>query len=482
MRIMDTLRSRLALRIYLVGLAQMAVVAFGFSMLIRANRPPPSASGHFSEQAYLVASILTPSLGDPPALEQQLAEIHSHLRGRITIINPEGAILATTSPGAPRCLKEDRTRTSEGGRPCHIRELRFPDGRLGSLEFSTTQTPPPPISTRAFFLVLVVVSISSWLLARSLTRPLRRLSNTARAFGNGDLAARVGLARRDEFGDVARAFDEMAEHVTELLRAEKELLANISHELRTPLARIRVALDIASEGDADTARESLVDIGGDLDELERLITDVLTAARLDLGDGSAPIGIPPLRRQEINVADLLAQSTTRFRSAHPGRALQVAIEPDLPLLDGDPVLLRRVVDNLLENAHKYTERDAASIDLVARFRKGDEPAASSRRGSDELSASSRRGSEDLAGGSQEGVEVEVLDRGIGISASDLPQVFRPFFRADKSRTRATGGLGLGLALVRRIVDAHGGRITIESRPDEGTQARIWLPAAKLPPL
>lgn len=444
MRLSDLLRARLALRIYLVGLAQMAVVAIGFSMLIRANRPL-QGMGHFGEEAYLVATLLAPILADREAVERQVAEISGQIRGQITVIDPDGVVVATSSPGAPRCLR-DEPRPDHHGPPCQIRELRYPDGRAGSIELFTAPPPPPPINTQAFLFVLVVVSVSSWLLARSLTRPLRRLSSTARAFGNGDLAARVGLARRDEFGDVARAFDEMAEHVTELLRAEKELLANISHELRTPLARIRVALDIASEGDADTARESLVDIGGDLDELERLITDVLTAARLDLGDGSSPIGIPPLRRQEINVAELLAQSTTRFHSAHPDRPLHVVIEPDLPLLDGDPVLLRRVVDNLLENAHKYTERETVAIDLVARAR--------------------------------DGVEIEVLDRGIGISASDLPQIFRPFFRADKSRTRATGGLGLGLALVRRIVDAHGGRITIESQPDEGTRARIWLPPTR----
>ena len=100
-------------------------------------------------------------------------------------------------------------------------------------------------------------------------------------------AARVGAHGRDELGGVARAFDDMADRVTALLRAgERELLANVSHELRTPLARIRVALDLALEGDAGVARELLPDIAGDLDELERLISDILTAARLDLGDGS----------------------------------------------------------------------------------------------------------------------------------------------------------------------------------------------------
>src|SRR5262249_22481855 len=151
----------------------------------------------------------------------------------------------------------------------------------------------------------------------------------ARAFGGGDLRARVGEARRDELGDVARAFDEMADRVTDLLRAEKELLASVSHELRTPLARIRVALDLAAEGDAEEAREALADIAGDLDELERLISDVLTAARLDLGDGSSARGVPPLRREPIDVADLLAHAGSRFRAAHPERTLRVNVAEDL---------------------------------------------------------------------------------------------------------------------------------------------------------
>src|SRR6185503_18950847 len=104
------------------------------------------------------------------------------------------------------------------------------------------------------------------------------VSSTARAFGAGKLDARTGVARSDEIGEVARAFDDMAARVSDLVRAEKELLANVSHELRTPLARVRVALDLAAEGDAEVARASLADIAGDLDELERLVADVLTAA------------------------------------------------------------------------------------------------------------------------------------------------------------------------------------------------------------
>lgn len=297
--------------------------------------------------------------------------------------------------------------------------------------------------------VLVVVGVSSWLLARTLTRPLRKLSHAAREFGAGRLDARAGLEERDELGDVSHAFDEMTERIAALLRAERELLANVSHELRTPLARIKMALAYAAEGNPNAARESFADITEDIDELERLVADILTAARLDLGDAAAA-GIPPLRRERVDPADLLAHAASRFRAAHPDRALRVDVAPALSPIEGDPVLLRRVVDNLLENAHAYSERPGDPVDLVARAETGE------------------------GGG---GLAIEVVDHGVGIAPDDLARIFRPFFRADRSRTRATGGLGLGLTLAKRIVDAHGGRLELTSALDEGTQARVWLPTS-----
>ncbi|MEO7328254.1 MAG: HAMP domain-containing sensor histidine kinase [Minicystis sp.] len=447
MALRDLFRTRLALRIYLVGLAQFAVVAAGFFAILAANKP--TFINQHELQSHFIAGSITPLLGDPPALTSELLRAREELHLTITVIDPDGAILATTAPpDAPRCPSGGSPRSSGGPRPgggCRREQLRFPGGRFGLLELQGPRLPPPPppVGIPVIGLVLVVVGVSSWLLARTLTVPLRRLSDTARAFGSGKLDARAALDRDDELGEVSRAFDEMAERVTALLRAEKELLANVSHELRTPLSRIRVAMDIAAEGDAEVARESITDIAADLDELERLIADILTAARLDLGDGTLESGLPPLRRAPIDLPDLLGRAEGRFRAAHPDRTLRVDVPSALPTLSGDAVLLRRVVDNLLENAHKYSERADAVIELAAR------------------------------GGAE--VIIEVRDQGIGIAADDLPRVFRPFFRADKSRTRKTGGLGLGLALAKRIVDAHGGKIEIESKPGEGTRARVVLP-------
>jgi signal transduction histidine kinase len=322
------------------------------------------------------------------------------------------------------------------------------DGRSATMEYAVHpkgRPPGPPFLGLVGLFALVVVAVGALLTARSLVRPLQRLSDAARALGAGRLDVRAGTERTDEIGDVAKAFDDMADRITKLLQTERELLANVSHELRTPLARIRVALDLASEADPRDVQTSLGEIAQDLAELERIVDDVLASARLAL-DASNPSAAPSMlvRAEELDTAALLEKSVLRFRAAHPLKPLSVRIDDELPHIFADAVLVRRVVDNLLDNAQKYTEEPAEPISLHA-------------------------------WADDDGVIIEVEDHGIGIAEADLSRLFEPFFRADRSRTRATGGLGLGLALARRVVDAHKGTITFTSELGKGTVARVRLP-------
>jgi signal transduction histidine kinase len=174
-----------------------------------------------------------------------------------------------------------------------------------------------------------------------------------------------------------------------------------------------------------------------------------------------------MREEEVSLTDLLDHAVTRFRSAHPDRPIEAELPERLATVVGDPVLLRRLVENLLENAHKYTDRLEEPIALRACAQVRGQRQSARRR------ASVRKSALDPA---QPGVEIEIADRGVGIAPADLPRVCEPFFRADRSRTRATGGLGLGLALARRIVDAHDGELEITSKLGEGTSVRVWIPA------
>lgn len=327
-------------------------------------------------------------------------------------------------------------------RPFHV------DGDRGVLIARGAQARPPSWAGPVITLVcgLLILVLGAVVTARWIVRPIDRLARAARALGRGDLAARSRLDRTDEIGELGHRFDEMADRIENLMRSEKELFANVAHELRTPLARIGVALDLAGEGDAEAARASLNEIAVDVGELETIVDDILSAMRFEIASGKGAVAQLPLRKAHVTPGSIVTAAVERQRVRHPGRTLAVEVGADLPMLDVDPMLVRRVLDNLLENAHKYTPDPARTTSIAAR---------------------------------SDGARVvfEVVDRGAGIGAEDLPHVFTAFFRGEKSRSRETGGVGLGLTLAKRIVEAHHGTIEAESSAGAGTTMRVSLPAA-----
>ncbi len=443
--------SRLALRIYLIGLVQFLIVAGGMEMNRRASHPQNSYS---EPHAHFIAGGLARIGDDPEALARELARVRDTLGWSVILHNADGSVRARADAPGPGGAGGPH---GGGGGPAPgashgVVPVAFRNGELGELEYVSPRKPPSPNAGPGvavpIALILLVVGIAAWLTARALTGPLTKLTSAARAFGAGRLDVRLNMDRTDEIGEMARAFDDMADRITRLVLAERELLANVSHELRTPLARIRVALDLAHEGEPQEATEMLGEIAEDLAELERLVDDVLAAARLALQEsGSRGDASLPVRREPLDMQSLVEKAVSKFRLAHPRRKLDVHMDPNLPEIVGDAVLVRRVVDNLLDNAHKYTDDDDASISLRA-TRDGD------------------------------AVGIEIVDHGIGIDEADLQRLFEPFFRADRSRARATGGLGLGLVLARRVVEAHAGTIAFTSKLGEGTRVRVRLPGAR----
>ena len=291
---------------------------------------------------------------------------------------------------------------------------------------------------------LVILVLGAIVTARYIVRPIDRLAKTARDLGAGDLSARSRLERTDEIGELGQRFDEMADRIQVLVRSEKELFANIAHELRTPLSRIGVALDLASEGDAAAARASLAEIAVDVSELETIIDDILSTLRFEIADRAGVVAQLPLRRSQVPAGSIARAAAERMRSRHPGRPFDATIADGLPPVDVDQVLVRRVIDNLLENAHKYSPDPDARITLDARSE-------------------------------GERVIYTVRDRGTGIPETDLPMIFMAFFRGERSRSRETGGVGLGLTLAKRIVDAHDGTIEVASTLGAGTTVTVTLP-------
>ncbi len=282
--------------------------------------------------------------------------------------------------------------------------------------------------------VLLVTLVLCLALASSVVRPLRRMAAAAHLAGDGDLSVRVPRRRRDEVGEVARAFNRMADRRQQLEEARRRMISDVSHELRTPLANVRGWLEAAQDGIVEPDGRLLDSLHEETLQLQRLVDDLHDLARGDAGE----LRLEPTR---IDVATFLDQVAESFRGAAESAGVQLHVEvADAGAVRADAVRLRQAVANLVANAVRHT------------------------------SAGGRVTLRGTAG------RIEVADTGEGIPAADLPHVFERFRRADSSRSRATGGSGLGLAIVRQIVEAHGGTVGVESVVGTGTTVWLQLPA------
>lgn len=439
---------RLLLKIYLGFVLSLVILTGVFSIfviLIRSTR---------QDFRMLVAELLIRELAqsrhDPAAQHAVVAHLKEYPRFPVSLYDPEGRLIVATATPAHRMLSEAELAkliASEKVQPVGSRfgQAVKENGRLVAVGImsESAETTAGIVLLGSILVALMLIAV---LFARHMVRPLQSIASAAQRFGKGDLSVRAEVKRSDEIGEVGRAFDDMADRVTHLMMAQQELMANVSHELQTPIARIHVAVELMREGIMDQATELVPEITHDLDELERLIEDVMTLTRLNLSHSHSLTFGPPLRLERTSVEELLDKAASRFRSRHRTHELVVDISTGLPSISADTVLLRRSIENLIENARKYSD-----------------PGSTIQVG---------------ACASQAGVVIAVRDHGIGMDAVDLKQVFTPFFRSDRSRSRATGGTGLGLALTRRIVEAHGGTIQIQSASGQGTTVTLELPREK----
>lgn len=272
-------------------------------------------------------------------------------------------------------------------------------------------------------------------LAALITRPIRRLRRAAQALAAGDLSIQVGYRGRDEVAALARDFDVMTARLRDLLESQRRLLRDVSHELRSPLARLRVALELARrKGDAAIALDR---IEREAERLETLITDVLSLARLEAGQTH-------LQRQPVALADLLQNITqdAAFEADTVGKNVNLDARTTATI-EGDPVLLRSAIENVVRNAIRHTAPGTA-VGITLDTMEGE-------------------------------AVVEVRDHGEGVPEQQLGQLFQPFARVGEARDRASGGYGLGLAISRQAVEAHGGRIAAANAPDGGLRVSLRLP-------
>lgn len=290
------------------------------------------------------------------------------------------------------------------------------------------------------FFGAATILLCYWL-ARHFTNPVLSLQRAVERFGKGDLSSRASPGRRDELGQLAGAFNRMADRIETLLAAERRLLLDISHELRSPLARLGVAVELARSGDNLDA--ALNRIQKESDRLNSLVGQLLQVTRAE-GDPNS------LRRDPIRLDELVQQivDDSHIEAAARGCRLQYDVHEPV-VVPGDPELLRRSIENVLRNAIRYSPRDSTV----------------------EVSVSASDGT----------ATVRIRDYGPGVPENSLPRLFDAFYRVDSDRNRGSGGIGLGLSIARRAIELHKGSIrAVNAQP--GLEVTMELPkTAEGPP-
>ena len=288
----------------------------------------------------------------------------------------------------------------------------------------------------------VLASCIGFLFARSLVAPINRLTHTARRIKEGDLKARTGLKGEDEVSRLGETFDEMAEAVERDRELERRLTTDVAHELRTPLMAIQSTVEAMVDGVFEPNEERLETVNSEVQRLSRLVDAILKLSRLENRS-------KPLNQERINVGELIEGIISVHEAfvVDSGLNMVYQAEPDV-MVDGDADLIRQAVANLISNAVRYTPEGGTITVSVYR---------------EDASAC-----------------IRVADTGIGLSPEEARMVFSRFWRADAGRNRESGGLGVGLSVVREIVDRHNGTVKAEGEKGKGALFTISLPLAEEP--
>lgn len=278
------------------------------------------------------------------------------------------------------------------------------------------------------------------ILSYGLLKPVQDLTRAAARMAGGDLSQRVRVSRRDELGMLGRAFNQMAESLERAEQNRRAMTADIAHELRTPVAVQRAHLEALQDGIYPLSVENLQPILDQTDLLTRLVEDLRTLAMADAG-------ALHLERMPTDLAVLVGRSVDRFRPQGDSRQVQLAFNDQsggsMPSMELDPGRIEQIINNLLTNALRHTL--AGGSVSVTLCRKG------------------------------ENAILTVSDTGPGIPEDALPRIFERFYRADKARSRESGGVGLGLSIARQLALAHGGDLTAANRAGSGAEFTLRLP-------
>ena len=433
-----TLRARLALA--LVG---VSVLATGFATLLgnlglepRLNEAAHArlqrSADHF---AGVAAAVYRDSGGWSPAARQVLVHLADLDGLRVEIGTSSGPVVRLgPAPTGPRAQASVVVRGTIVGRVA----VAAIGGTLLTAEESHLQRSLNRLHLAGGAAAIAAALLVAFVLAQALARPLRRIRLTAERIEGGDIAARVELGGDPEMRAVGRALNRLAETLEHEDASRRANVADLAHELRTPVNGLLTRLEAAQDGILP-GPENLEAMHAEALRLTRLLDDI---ARL--ADAERP-GLL-LEKHTLDLADVARAVADSFAPRFAERNIDFSAELDSVVVVGDGDRLGQIAANLISNALRYTEPGG------------------------EVRLSVRRETDDAV--------LEVTDTGIGIAPDDLRYIFTRFWRGDRSRSRATGGAGIGLAIVRELVRAHEGRIDVESTPGRGSHFRVILAAVR----
>ncbi len=278
-------------------------------------------------------------------------------------------------------------------------------------------------------LVMMLILTIIYFSIRFMLRPIKTMNKAVAAISSGDLGHQIEVKRRDELGDLMNSFNAMADRLKEMISSRDQLLLDVSHELRSPLTRIKVALEFLDDSAGKEAVKT------DINEMEQMVAELLESERLNSAYGGLHI-------QSTNLTALVQNIVATKKTAQPG--IQFLAPQEDIWLEADPERLHTAFGNIIENALKYSQSATQPVEVS-------------------LDILDSR------------IQIRIKDFGPGIPESELDSIFEPFYRVDKSRSKETGGYGLGLSIVKKIIQQHYGQIEIKSTLNRGTTFIITLP-------
>jgi signal transduction histidine kinase len=287
---------------------------------------------------------------------------------------------------------------------------------------------------------IIIALVLTFVMSRRVTSPIYALAKAARRLGRGDFSQRVRVQGEGEVAALAQAFNSMAADLEYAEQLRRNMVADVAHELRTPLSNIQGYLEAIQDGLVEPDGAAIRSLNEEASLLSRLVDELQELSLAEAGELK-------LVYQAEDVANLVKQAIAPWQPQMAAKEVSLSLDlpGDLPLVNIDWQRINEVLHVLLENAVAHTPKGGI-ISVAARAR-------------------------------AKWVEISVSDTGEGIPAEDLPHIFERFYRVDKSRTRATGGSGLGLTIARRLVEAHGGTVTAQSKLGKGSRFSFTIPVA-----